>query len=132
MGFVCDENMVYNEAGDGCILTQKACDELGDDYLLSEDGQTCLPKTGSMAPFAFILVAFFLGLLAFASWLKDRARSTFIANYIALLSILEPVMAIMLFVESIIQEAWPALAIFLIVMILGLVANILMFMFFVK
>ena len=93
--------MVYNDEGDGCVLTQKACDDLGDGYTVSEDGQTCIPEAGSMAPFALILVGFFLGLLAFASWLKDRTRSTFIANYIALLSLMEPVMALILFIESI-------------------------------
>ena len=36
-GFVCEDNSVLNTEKDGCILTQKACHERGENYELSED-----------------------------------------------------------------------------------------------
>ena len=70
VGFVCPENYNYNEDRTGCIPSARACTAQG--YVLNSDSNACVPKTGLIVPFPFLIATVFFFFLVLASWLKDR------------------------------------------------------------
>jgi hypothetical protein len=51
---VCPPNYEPNEAEDSCIPTIKTCP---DGKILNSDQTKCIPPTGKVAPFPFLLIA---------------------------------------------------------------------------
>lgn len=128
VGFVCPLNYNYNSDRTGCIPSDKACTDQG--YVLNSDGTACVPKTGLIVPFPFIIAALFFFFLVMASWLKDRRRSLFFANYLALLGLIEPLLIITLIISCIVIESYAAMALFILAFLTLVIYNITQFTLF--
>jgi hypothetical protein len=91
-----------------------------------------VPVTGVVVPFPFLIACGFFFFLVFASWLKDRRRSLFFANYLLLLGFIEPLLILTLIISSAVVGVYSSMAIFIAQYLVLIILNLTQFILFLK